>query len=71
MIFNCIGVLGVRVPLAYLLTRDSLNLGPLGSVPAWNLGLFGAWLAMFSDLYVRGIFMLARFAGGKWKLARV
>jgi putative MATE family efflux protein len=71
MLFNCIGVLGIRVPLAYLLTRDSLNLGPLGSVPAWNLGLFGAWLAMFSDLYVRGIFMLGRFAGGKWKLVRV
>src|SRR5262249_45193403 len=42
------GFLGVRIPLAYLLTRGS-----------WNLGLVGAWLAMFADLYLRGgLFLL-------------
>jgi Na+-driven multidrug efflux pump len=50
----------VRIPLAYLLTSD---------VVGW--GLFGAWLAMFADLYVRGGFFLARFASGRWKSARV
>src|SRR5205807_5956760 len=34
--FNTLGFFGVRLPLAYLLTRSSLD-----------LGLFGAWLAMF------------------------
>jgi len=71
MLFNCIGVLGVRVPLAYLFTRDWLDLGPLGTIPAWNLGLFGAWLAMFADIYVRGGFFLIRFASGRWKSVRV
>jgi Na+-driven multidrug efflux pump len=36
-----------------------------------NLGLFGAWLAMFVDLLVRGVFFLARFASGRWRSMRV
>ena len=71
MIFNCIGVLGVRVPLAYLLTRAQLDLGAWGTVSGWNLGLFGAWLAMLADIYVRGGFFLYRFASGRWKQVRV
>lgn len=54
-----VGFLGVRIPLAYLLS------GPVG------LGLFGAWLAMFADLVVRGVFFLHRFAAGRWKDVRV
>ena len=58
--FTWLGFLAVRIPLAYLLTA-----------PALGLGLFGAWLAMAADLWVRGAFFLARFAGGRWKRARV
>ncbi len=54
--FNTLGFFGVRLPLAYLLTRPSLE-----------LGLFGAWLAMFADIVVRGLFFLSRFAGGRWQ----
>ena len=54
------GFFGVRIPLAYLLTR-----------PEMQLGLWGAWLAMFVDLYVRGLFFLGRFAGGRWQKLRV
>ena len=39
--------------------------------PGCGLGLFGAWLAMFADLLVRGAFFLARFAGGAWQHVRV
>src|SRR5262249_49679478 len=60
VLFTWVGFLGVRIPLAYLLTAPSLH-----------LGLFGAWLAMFADLMVRGIFFLVRFAGGKWTAIRV
>ncbi len=60
VLFTWVGFLFVRIPLAYLLTSD---------VVGW--GLFGAWLAMFADLYVRGGFFLARFASGRWKSARV
>src|SRR5262249_52387536 len=69
VLFTWVGIFGVRIPLAYLLTRASLDLGPLGVVD--GLGLFGAWLAMFADLWVRGLFFLARFASGRWKLVKV
>ena len=57
--------------LAYLLTRDRLDLGTWGTWPGYPLGLLGAWLAMFADLLVRGSFFLARFAGGRWQTLRV
>ncbi len=59
VLFTWIGFLLVRIPLAYLLT------GPA------NLGLFGAWLAMLSDLYLRGFLFLWRFASGRWQRIRV
>jgi putative MATE family efflux protein len=60
VLFTWIGFLVVRIPLAYLLTS-----------PPFELGLFGAWLAMTADLFVRGGFFWWRFAGGKWKRAIV
>jgi putative MATE family efflux protein len=60
VLFTWVGFLGVRIPLAYLLTRPELG-----------LSLWGAWLAMFADLWVRGVFFLIRFAGGRWKTVRV
>jgi Na+-driven multidrug efflux pump len=71
VLFTWIGFFIVRIPLAYVLTRTRIDLGGLGSWPGWNLGLLGAWLAMFADLLVRGVFFLWRFAGGRWQQARV
>ena len=71
VLFTWCGFLCVRIPLAYLLTQSRVDLGPFGSVPGFGLGLFGAWLAMFADLYVRGSFFLYRFASGRWKRVRV
>jgi Na+-driven multidrug efflux pump len=48
-----------------------VNLGWLGVVPGWNLGLFGAWVAMAVDIWVRGIFFAVRFLGGRWKHVEV
>jgi len=59
VLFSWVGFLGVRIPLAYLLT------GPAG------LGLYGAWVAMVADIWVRGAFFALRFAGGRWKRAVV
>jgi len=53
VLFTWCGFFALRIPLAYLLTRDRLDLGPLGTWPGHNLGLFGAWLAMFADEYRR------------------
>jgi putative MATE family efflux protein len=56
VLFTWVGFLLVRIPLAYLLTSEPIA-----------LGLFGAWLAMAADLFVRGAFFWWRFAGGRWK----
>jgi putative MATE family efflux protein len=71
LLFTWIGFLGIRIPLAYWLALDSIDLGWLGTWPGYNLGLFGAWLAMFADILMRGCFFLIRFAGGRWQRIRV
>jgi Na+-driven multidrug efflux pump len=71
VLFTWIGFLGVRIPLAYWLTQAP---GVLGNGADWLGGdgrLFGAWLAMFADLFVRGGFFLYRFASGRWQRVRV
>jgi Na+-driven multidrug efflux pump len=60
VVFTWVGFLCVRLPMAWILTQQEVG-----------LGLLGAWLAMFADLYVRGAFFLWRFASGAWKRARV
>ncbi len=71
VLFSWFGFLGVRIPLAFLLTAPRVDLGPFGTVPGYDLGLLGAWVAMCSDLWVRGTFFALRFAGGKWKAVEV
>lgn len=56
VLFTWVGFLGVRIPLAYLLTGEH-----------FDLGLYGAWIAMVTDIAVRGAFFAWRFAGGKWQ----
>jgi Na+-driven multidrug efflux pump len=71
VLFSWFGFLSVRIPLAYLLTAPRVDLGPLGTIPGYDLGLFGAWVAMCADLWVRGTFFALRFAGGRWKRVEV
>jgi putative MATE family efflux protein len=71
VLFTWLGIFGVRVPLALLLSLPAVDLGPLGTWPGLDLGLEGAWLAMCTDLVVRGVFFLLRFAGGAWQRVRV
>lgn len=71
VLFSWVGFLGVRIPLAYLLTSQQIDLGVLGTIRGYNLGLFGAWIAMVADIWVRGIFFSLRFAGGRWKKIEV
>ncbi len=61
VVFTWFGFFVIRIPLAYWLSR------PEGG----NLGLYGVWLAMFADLWVRGAFFLARFVSGRWQRIRV
>ena len=71
VLFSWFGFLGVRIPLAYLLTSQQVNLGVFGVVRGYDMGLFGAWVAMCTDLWVRGVFFGLRFASGKWKKIEV
>lgn len=71
MLLSWIGFLVIRIPLAYYLMFSEINLGPLGMVHGLGMGLYGAWLAMFADLFIRGLLFLARFATGGWKRVRV
>jgi Na+-driven multidrug efflux pump len=71
ILITWIGFLAIRMPLAYLLTRSVVDLGSLGTVPGWNLGLIGAWIAMFVDLLVRGCLFFGRFFSGRWKTVKV
>lgn len=71
VLFTLTGFFVIRLPLAYLLTTDELDLGPLGIVPGAGLGLKGAWVAMVIDVYARGAFLLLRFAGGRWRRIEV
>jgi putative MATE family efflux protein len=71
VLYTWLGFFAIRIPLAYLLTRDRLDLGPLGSAPGAGLGLYGAWLAMGADVLVRGALLMGRFASGRWTSVRV
>ena len=66
VIFTWIGFFVVRIPLAYYLAFDEVYLGP------WRIdGLFGCWLAMSTDIVVRGVFFFGRFVHGAWQKQRV
>lgn len=67
-LFNLVGMLGIRIPGAYLLTRD-LYLGNLQV--GFDLGLLGAWYAMIADLFIRAILALWRFQHGGWAKTNV
>jgi putative MATE family efflux protein len=70
VLFTWLGFLGVRIPLALYLTQEQVHL--LGyTLPGAGLGLIGAWIAMVSDLYLRGGLLVFRFAGGRWKTMKV
>jgi Na+-driven multidrug efflux pump len=71
VLFTWLGFFALRIPLAYLLTRSEIDLGFLGVWHGFGRGLWGAWMAMFADLLVRGCFFLLRFAGGRWRTMRV
>jgi putative MATE family efflux protein len=71
VLFTALGFLVIRLPLAYVLALPEVSLRGFGSVPGWGLGLWGAWLAMFADLYVRGGLFVYRFVSGRWKWVQV
>ncbi|MFM7097382.1 MAG: MATE family efflux transporter [Gemmataceae bacterium] len=68
VIFTWIGFFLLRIPAALLFAR---NPSEDMFMPELAFGLLGAWLAMFIDLFARGVLLIYRFATGKWKLVKV
>lgn len=68
VLYTCIGFFLLRIPAAFLFARN-----PADDIffPELALGLLGAWLAMFIDLFVRGLLLICRFASGKWQSVKV
>jgi putative MATE family efflux protein len=64
---NFLGLLLVRLPLAVVLSRESIELpAGLGTLPGLGLAAIGAWYAMAADLTVRGLAMLVLFSRRNW-----
>lgn len=59
LLMSCIGVIGIRLPVAYLcgIVLDG--------------GLIGAWIGMCGDLLLRAVLAFGRFASGRWAAMRV
>src|SRR5262249_9787793 len=60
MLFTWLGLFAIRLPLAYWFTGET-----------WDLGVWGAWLAMGVHLHFRGLCVLIRLARGGWQGIRV
>lgn len=65
--FTFICLLGIRLPLAYLLAFDSIAIAGTGWVLAgYGLGVIGAWYAMIVDVFIRCLLVVTRFFQGGW-----
>lgn len=67
LVVNFTGLILIRLPLAMVLSWPSLELpAGLGTLPGGGLGVYGAWLAMATDLAFRGLAMFAVYLRSGW-----
>lgn len=72
LIFTLLGLLGVRVPLAYYLAWSEVNIPLLGiTLAGQGMGLIGAWYAMVADVVLRSVLVAGRFYQGGWRNIQV
>ena len=68
LIFTVIGLVGIRIPLAYYLAWQELEIPWLGfHIQGQGMGLIGAWYAMIADVGLRSLLVVGRFWQGRWK----
>lgn len=73
----------IRLPLAFLLSGADLAFGGANGTTAWLTivnpmpddfpiqGLWGLWVGLCADLFIRGLMFAARFLHGGWTRVRV
>ena len=67
-----VGFLGIRIPLACLLAWQSVPIPGTGmAIVGLGWGVWGAWLAMVFDVFVRAVLVVARFLHGGWTRIKV
>ena len=72
LVSTMIGFLGVRIPWAYWIAFESIQIPGTGiTLTGWGLGLVGAWYVMVVDLWVRASLVGYRFWHGGWKRIEV
>jgi Na+-driven multidrug efflux pump len=64
---NLIGVICVRVPLAYVLAHSLIYVPLVGSFAGAGLGVVGAWWGAVIDIVVRCALLIARFRHDAWQ----
>ena len=69
---NLLGIVFLRVPLAYYLTHGEIHL-PLvdWTIHGANLGVVGAWYAMVLDIVIRCVLLMLRFRHDAWQRIEV
>lgn len=67
LVFTTVGFFAVRLPLTFLLCHSTVSLPWGGSLSGLGWGLYGCWLAMLADLWLRGMLFLCRFLRGGWQ----
>lgn len=71
LLYTWIGFLGVRLPLAAVLSRGEVSIPGFPVIPGAAMGLYGCWLAMQADIHVRGTLFLWRFHDDAWLKTKV
>jgi len=72
MIFTIIGLVGIRLPLAYYLAWEDVEIPWLNlQIQGQGMGLIGAWYAMIADVVLRSLLVVGRFWQGRWREIKV
>ena len=68
LIFTVVGLVGIRIPLAYYLAWPETTVPLLEiTITGQGMGLIGAWYAMIADVGLRSLLVVGRFWQGRWK----
>ena len=72
LIFTVVGLVGIRIPLAYYLAWPEMTIPILNiTVEGQAMGLIGAWYAMVADVVLRSLLVVGRFWQGGWRNIQV